>query len=122
MAKIKDVKYEHNGKVHHEQYLYWCEGCGYEHAFALHENGGHHSFNGDLDNPTVSPSLVQNFTPGKMCHSFIRDGKIQYLGDCWHHLKGQTIELPDVEQKIEERKRKAKETKEINGNRPNELT
>lgn len=107
MAKIKHVEYidkETGEKYHHDQYHYWCEGCGYEHCFALKEVGGHHQFNGDLDNPTVSPSLVQNFTPGRMCHSFIRAGKIQYLNDCWHHLKGQTVELLDIDKILEERK------------------
>jgi hypothetical protein len=108
MAKIK--KWEHidsetGEKYHPDQYHYWCEGCGYEHAFALSHEGGHHQFNGDLNNPTVSPSLVQNFTPGKMCHSFIKSGQIQYLGDCTHHLAGKTIELPDIDAKLEERKK-----------------
>lgn len=32
-----------------------------------------------------------------ICHSFITDGKIQYLSDCTHELAGQTIELPEIE-------------------------
>ena len=79
-----------------DQYLYMCEGCGYEHAFGLKVEGGHHDFNMDLDNPTISPSLLQNFTPGKLCHSYIKDGKIQYLNDCQHKLAGQIIDLPDI--------------------------
>ena len=98
MAKIKVNENIYNGKkYHHTQYLYKCLGCGYEHAFALKSEGGHHDFNMDLDNPTISPSLLQNFSPDRTCHSFIRDGKIQYLGDCWHDFKGQTIELPNIE-------------------------
>lgn len=106
MAKIKVLQYidENTGdKFHHDQYLYWCPGCGYEHAFALREVGGHHSFDGNLEHPTVSPSLVQNFTPGKMCHSFIRSGKIEFLSDCTHPLAGQTVELPDIDKVFEER-------------------
>ena len=53
----------------------------------------------DLDKPTVSPSLLQNFVPGIICHSFITDGKIQYLNDCTHKLAGQTIELPEFDDK-----------------------
>lgn len=34
---------------------------------------------------------------GKVCHSFVTDGRIQYLGDCTHALAGQTIDLPDWE-------------------------
>jgi hypothetical protein len=29
------------------------------------------------------------------CHSFVRDGKIQFLADCSHSLAGQTVEIPD---------------------------
>ena len=96
MAKIKINENYHNGtKYYHTQYLYYCKGCGYDHAFALRSEGGHHDFNMDLDKPTISPSLLQNFTVGHTCHSFIKDGMIQYLGDCDHNLAGQTIELPD---------------------------
>lgn len=98
MAKIKKAEYigSDGKKHHHDQYLYMCSGCKYEHAFALKIEGGNHQFNMDLNNPTVSPSLVQGFVPGKMCHSFIRDGKIQFLSDCWHELRGQTVELPGI--------------------------
>ncbi|MCY1720156.1 DUF6527 family protein [Prolixibacteraceae bacterium Z1-6] len=100
MAKIKKVENidPSTGKqYHHDQYLYFCKGCGYEHAFALRSDGGNHGFNMDLNNPTVTPSLLQNFTPGRRCHSFIKNGRIQYLNDCWHSLKGQTIDLPDID-------------------------
>jgi len=90
--KVRIFKHEHSERT---QYLYNCPGCGYEHAFSLKSEGGHHEFNLDLDNPTVSPSLLQNFRPDRICHSFIKDGHIQFLNDCWHELAGQTIELPD---------------------------
>lgn len=106
MAKIKVFSYS-NGKW--RQFLYWCEGCGYEHAFGLTSEGGNHTFNGDLNNPTVSPSLLENRIPDKVCHSFIVNGQIQYLSDCHHHLAGQTIELPDADAKIAERRNKSKQ-------------
>lgn len=34
---------------------------------------------------------------GKVCHSFVTDGRIQYLGDCTHSLANQTVDLPDWE-------------------------
>ena len=97
MSKIVKVEYKHEGNVFKTQYQYWCNGCGYEHAFSLKSEGGNHDFNMDLNNPTISPSLLQNFTPDKTCHSYIKEGKIQYLSDCWHKLKGQTIELPNID-------------------------
>ena len=60
---------------------------------------GKWEFNGDMDKPTFSPSILSKWPgPGsvKICHSFVRDGKIQFLADCTHDLKGQTVDLPDV--------------------------
>lgn len=56
------------------------------------------SFNGDVNNPTFSPSLlVFKDLPEQRCHSFVTDGKIQFLSDCFHDLAGQTVELPEYE-------------------------
>lgn len=33
--------------------------------------------------------------PDHICHSFVRDGQIQYLGDCTHEYAGKTVDLPD---------------------------
>lgn len=29
-----------------------------------------------------------------VCHYFLRNGQIQYLGDCTHAMRGQTVPLP----------------------------
>lgn len=57
-------------------------------------------FNEDADRPTLTPSLLLTHTTGEertkfVCHSFVRDGQIQYLGDCTHAFAGQTIDLPE---------------------------
>lgn len=97
MAKIKINENILDGvKFYHTQYLYFCKGCNCEHAFGLSTEGGHHKFNMDLEKPTVSPSLLHNFDSSRICHSFMKDGKIQYLSDCWHELAGKTIELPEI--------------------------
>lgn len=97
MAKVRKLINEDKGvKFHHDQYLIMCLGCGYGHALGLKAEGGNHIFNMDFDKPTFSPSLLQNFNKDRICHSFIKDGNIQYLEDCFHHLKGQTIELPEI--------------------------
>jgi hypothetical protein len=89
-----------------------CPGCNCKHIIATKEpqsNGAVWAFNGDMDKPTFSPSLLirtgSHATPEYVdppecppttCHSFITDGKIQFLGDCTHALKGQTVDLPDI--------------------------
>ena len=56
------------------------------------------TFNGSIESPTFSPSLLCNQDdPGSRCHSFVKDGKIQFLNDCWHELRGQTVEIPEWE-------------------------
>ena len=30
-----------------------------------------------------------------VCHSFVTDGRIQFLGDCTHKLAGQTVNIPE---------------------------
>jgi hypothetical protein len=78
-------------------------------------------FNGNGDAPTFAPSVLVrsghyvdgntakcwcNFTERfpdaekapfhcRVCHSFVTDGQIQFLGDCTHALAGQTVPLPD---------------------------
>jgi hypothetical protein len=87
-----------------DTYLFQCPGCDCSHRIATtlgkRINGPTWTFNGDLDKPTISPSLRVRWNYGEdqkpqVCHSFIKDGMIQYLGDCTHHLKGQTVELPE---------------------------
>lgn len=81
-------------------YMIECPACGNGHLFYTSYNGKPAwTFNGNLENPTFSPSmLVYAHSPNqKRCHSFVRDGKIQFLDDCEHGLKGQTIDLPDME-------------------------
>jgi hypothetical protein len=52
-----------------------------------------------LDKPTFQPSILARVerTDGKImvCHSFVADGKIQFLGDCTHKLAGQTVDIPE---------------------------
>jgi len=78
-------------------YVFHCEGCGYSHPFEVDApNGTGWAWNGSLDKPTFTPSLlVWGNREEARCHSFVIDGKIQYLNDCFHHLKGQTLEIPD---------------------------
>lgn len=75
------------------QYWFWCPGCECSHAFTCPP----WTFNGDLEKPTFSPSLLCNpHYPHGRCHSFVKDGKIQFLSDCYHKLAGQTVELEEA--------------------------
>jgi hypothetical protein len=82
-----------------------CPGCGHCHSLATitpNHCGARWTWNNSLDSPSFSPSLnvswyftKQGVRVDGRCHSFIRDGKIQFLNDCTHSLAGQTVDLPD---------------------------
>jgi hypothetical protein len=38
-----------------------------------------------------------NYTSRPRCHSWVKNGEIQFLSDCDHALAGQTVPLPAVE-------------------------
>lgn len=77
-----------------------CPGCGNYHSFCIkresNEAGPLWQWNGSLDKPTFSPSLLVGQGTKSQCHLFVTDGRIIYLSDCWHDLRGQTIDMKDI--------------------------
>lgn len=94
---------------------FWCPGC--EEAHVVWHGAGpgpRWTWNGDADRPTFAPSVlvtgVKRLTDEQhaawlrgeglpapvpsVCHSFVNDGRIQFLGDCTHALANQTVDLP----------------------------
>ncbi len=67
------------------------------------------TWNGSVDLPTVKPSILTKGSRGhtdndgnrtvidEVCHSFVNDGKVQFLADCTHELAGQTVDLLDID-------------------------
>lgn len=86
--------------------------CGASHT--LRVSGSHTprwTWNGDRERPTISPSV--NYTeaacsddcdvceeghhlPEFRCHSFVHEGRVQFLADSTHALAGQTVDMKDV--------------------------
>jgi hypothetical protein len=104
---------------------FYCPGCNQHHAVPCGDGPRPRwSWNGSKESPTFSPSILvhgtvlsekgkadyeewqrQGFpkrdgcfdTVDTICHSFITDGRIQFLSDCTHALAGQTVDLPNIE-------------------------
>lgn len=84
-------------------YMYFCPGCGCYHAPYIRPhkspNGASWEFNGDINKPTFNPSILTRVEglDGKVaiCHSFVQDGRIQFLNDCTHPLAGKVVDIPD---------------------------
>lgn len=88
----------------HTSVLIDCPGCGMVHAPVVSRPAGQGGpvwgWNGSLDRPTFTPSLLVTWEHGpafekRVCHSFITDGRIAFLSDCTHKLAGQTVDLPE---------------------------
>ena len=100
-------------------FSFYCPGCANYHVFYTkpHKGGKYKDgkwtaadgpvwkFDGNMESPTFTPSLLiyeGRHPDGELghprCHLFVRQGKIQFLGDCGHKLKGQTVDMIDVEQ------------------------
>lgn len=79
-------------------YLFHCPGCKRSHLFEVDCASHGWTWNGSMDRPTFTPSLLCNANTSDLrCHSFVTDGKIQFLSDCHHELAGQTVDIPDWE-------------------------
>ena len=79
-----------------EYEMFECPGCKTMHGFRVRGEGPKPKWAWD-GKTTFSPSLLVSDNEGTLCHSFVKDGKIQFLGDCKHDLKNQTIEIPEWE-------------------------
>lgn len=92
--KVKEVK---NSDESHFGWAIKCPGCGDYHIF-----DNRWTFNGNMEKPTFRPSMMAIWGPQEnriknVCHSFVTDGRIQFLSDCTHSLKDQTVDLPDMD-------------------------
>ena len=76
-------------KMSGNRWAFWCPGCDESHVI---NDGWDIMFEGIL--PTISPSILVQGSDEKRCHSFVRNGVIEFLGDCTHKLAGQTVPLP----------------------------
>jgi len=104
------------------QVAFWCPGCNTAHGIPVGAGGW--AGPGDVDRPTFQPSILvrsghhaSHYKPGQpcwcsyyaenppapgerrfecsICHSFVTDGRIQFLSDCTHKLAGQTVDIPE---------------------------
>lgn len=110
LRSIGDAAGNHLGFVH------WCPGCDGAHAFYTVARDARPvwTWNGDADRPTTSPSMRVSFRHPKghtnenpapvgysgpyveeICHYYLKDGMIEFCGDCTHALSGKKVPLPD---------------------------
>jgi hypothetical protein len=84
-----------------EYLTFWCPGCK-----SWHSVNSTWSWNYSLCSTTINPSIkVTGFSEKgqTICHSYVRDGRIGYLSDCTHELKGQNVKMVDVIEQLEKK-------------------
>src|SRR3954469_14907107 len=112
---LRKVEYSEAGC----DYAFFCPGCKCGHGVWTTKRNSLNAiwtFNGNMEKPTFSPSLLITWTSGdppvtaenidewrrkpwpqtdkkNVCHSFVRDGQIQFLSDCTHEYAGKTIPM-----------------------------
>lgn len=92
---MRRAAFADNGTAPGQRVHFRCPGCDDVHGVTVGWSGGW-GFNDNLDRPTFTPSvLVQGGPNDTVCHSFVTDGRIQFLTDSTHVLAGQTVDLPE---------------------------
>lgn len=80
-----------------------CPGCEMLHGVNVsRQTGPKWQWDGNAHTPTFSPSVLVTYKWGleqseRVCHSFVRGGCIEFLGDCTHKLAGQTVPMVELE-------------------------
>lgn len=100
----------------------WCPACDKAHRFEIVGEDGSHpdradhwEWDGNLEAPTFGGSMLSHWTGPKgytndnpaplgydgpteehVCHSFVRAGAWEFLGDSTHALAGQTVPMVPV--------------------------
>lgn len=103
--------------VAYDVLVFWCPGCEIVGEDGEKQAGAHMlpitdpgdgrpqwNFSGDVEHPTLSPSIlsrvkyrrVGDVVSPLVCHSFMKQGMLEFLGDCTHQYANQTIPLPPL--------------------------
>lgn len=99
------MKFDING----EWYSFYCPACARRH----HINNTWNIYG--VDKPTVHPSVLSLYRHPKgytndnpaplgytgeyvedICHLFIREGRLEYLGDCTHSMANEIVDMVDI--------------------------
>lgn len=109
---ISKIYADGEGEFKQDYLWFWCAGCGTNHRVPV-TGPRKWDWNGSTESPTLAPSIKTTWhrttnegtarltdSNGNelmhVCHSFVVDGKIQYLPDCTHPLAGQTLPLEEM--------------------------
>lgn len=91
-----------NDAGEHWGYTFFCPGCRDTHAIPTKPHAHGWGSNDSTDAPTFTPSILVHEAKREdgtvvipQCHSYVTDGRIQFLPDSRHALAGKTVDLPE---------------------------
>jgi hypothetical protein len=90
--------------THYTALMFACQGCMEFGGTGLHMlpvntpglSKPTWQWDGNLEAPTLNPSILSKRAEDQVCHSFLHNGEFQFLGDCTHSLAGQTVPMIDL--------------------------
>jgi len=93
-----------DGEKRYSALMFVCPGCESRHeGFGLHmlpvnttEASPAWDWDGNLEAPTISPSIKTEGREGYVCHSFLKAGIFEFLSDCTHEYVNQHVPIPDL--------------------------
>lgn len=105
MSKLRQYEHKNHetGEVIDRVYHFWCPGCDELHTYTCDRAPGLRPgwvFDGNWDAPSFTPSLLYPSKPVR-CHLFLRNGQIEYCGDCDHKFAGQTVPMVEIDPEYE---------------------
>lgn len=92
---------------HYQALMFICPGCVMKRdkSTGLHmlpvsgdvpENQPRWDFDGNMEQPTLSPSILTKTSTNFICHSFLQAGVFQFLPDSTHAFSGQQVPIPPL--------------------------
>lgn len=98
----KVVEILNNDGSGRKRVVFWCPGCKCHHGVPFEDDGKvAWSWNRSYTSPTIHPSILIDYGDRpdrpKRCHLFVREGKLQFLGDCDHSYANKTVDLSAVD-------------------------
>lgn len=93
MPKVMQVEGSGRGR-----FIFYCPACQCHHYFDTIGEQPTWIYNNNPYVPTVHPSII-SYQPNEhgpiRCHLFIEGGKIRYLKDCTHSMRGGVVDMSE---------------------------
>lgn len=109
-------KMDDHGKKY-DALMFVCPGCALDGSTGLHilsvtsssVTSPSWGWDGNLEAPTLSPSILTGKGTDRICHSFLKAGLFEFLTDSTHAFSGKKIAIPDLPEWVVEDSTRKKE-------------